>query len=476
MEPERNDSTMTRPADPIENDRTVWLELAAEQATIAKRRRTLDTVRVTTRTRTRDEVVDEPLTSETVTVERVPVGRYVDAVPAVRQEGDVTIMPVVDEEVVVTRRLFLREEVHVHRTRLLSRHVETISLREQFTNVSRVPAEPSTAPVLPTRIGMDLPEHPSRSFVMDEETIVAVYDTSAAADAAVGDLRAANVPGSAISRHSGTNPLTTEAETESNGHDVGFWEGLFGSGVDHHDDATVYNRSVGSGSSVVAVRTPAHDVTSVLAILERHSPIDIDERAAEYGLSAPGDATGATMGVTDASTSATMSPETMTGMATGAAAGSTMPTAAATGTGLGSRTSDDGMMQLSEEQIAIGKRVVNRGGTRIRRYVVETPVEETVSLRDEKVTLERRPVTDGRPVVDGSFSERTIEMTETAEEAVVSKTARVVEEVGLRKEATDRMETIRDTVRKEEVDVEQLPGEATNNAAATRTAGATPKV
>ena len=64
-------------------------------------------------------------------------------------------------------------------------------------------------------------------------------------------------------------------------------------------------------------------------------------------------------------------------------------------------------------------------------------------------------------MTDASFSDKTIEMTESAEEAVVSKTARVYEEVGLRKEATDRTETIRDTVRKEEVAVEQIPGTTT---------------
>ena len=69
----------------------------------------------------------------------------------------------------------------------------------------------------------------------------------------------------------------------------------------------------------------------------------------------------------------------------------------------------------------------------------------------------------------GEFGEKTIEMTESGEEAVVSKTARVYEEVGLRKDATDRTETIRDTVRKEEVDVEQIPGTATT----TTTSGTT---
>ena len=102
-------------------------------------------------------------------------------------------------------------------------------------------------------------------------------------------------------------------------------------------------------------------------------------------------------------------------------------------------------------------------------------MEEIGSLHSETVKLERNPVTDGRPVTDASFSEKTIEMMESAEEAVVSKTARVVEEVGLRKEATDRVETIRDTVRKEAVDIEQIPGTTTTT---TTTPGtfSTPKV
>ncbi len=111
---------------------------------------------------------------------------------------------------------------------------------------------------------------------------------------------------------------------------------------------------------------------------------------------------------------------------------------------------------------AAGKRVVNRGGTRIRRYVVEKPVEQEVTLRDETVKVERRPVTDGRPVTDADFTDKTIEMTETDEEAVVGKEARVVEEVGLRKEVSDRVETVRDTVRKQEVEIEQVPGDGTS--------------
>ena len=125
----------------------------------------------------------------------------------------------------------------------------------------------------------------------------------------------------------------------------------------------------------------------------------------------------------------------------------------------GAVSGEPGTLSLSEETFAVGKRAVNRGTTRVRRYVVETPVEETVSLRDERVTVERRPVTDGRPVTNADFSDKTIEMTETAEEAVISKQARVREEVVIRKDATEHSETIRDTVRREDVEITRDDGE-----------------
>ena len=136
--------------------------------------------------------------------------------------------------------------------------------------------------------------------------------------------------------------------------------------------------------------------------------------------------------------------------------------ASATGVARSTVTGGEGdTIQLAEEKLAIGKRAVMGGTTRIRRYVVETPVEEKVALHEEKVTIERRPVTDGRPVGTADFTDRTIEMTESREEAVVSKTARVVEEIALRKEATERVETVKDTVRRDEVKVEQVPGQST---------------
>ncbi len=96
---------------------------------------------------------------------------------------------------------------------------------------------------------------------------------------------------------------------------------------------------------------------------------------------------------------------------------------------------EGGIIQLTEEQLVIGKRLV-----------VKTPVEQQVTLHNQKVSIERRPV------IDANFREKTIEVRET-EEAIVSRTARVVEEVALRKKAVGRLETVRDTVRTEAVTV-----------------------
>ena len=110
-----------------------------------------------------------------------------------------------------------------------------------------------------------------------------------------------------------------------------------------------------------------------------------------------------------------------------------------------------------EEELAVGKRQVDQGGVRVYRRVVEMPVEESVSLREEHVVMERRPVDRAVTDSDAAFGSRTIELTETAEEVVLSKNARVVEEVLVGKTATDHVETVHDTVRRTEVEIEQLP-------------------
>ena len=111
------------------------------------------------------------------------------------------------------------------------------------------------------------------------------------------------------------------------------------------------------------------------------------------------------------------------------------------------------MIPIVEEQLRVGKRQVNQGRVRVRSYVVETPVSEQVSLREEHVHVERRPV-DRPGQATRTYRERTIEAEERAEEAVVSKETRVKEELVIRRDVEERTETVSDTVRRTEVEVE----------------------
>ncbi|HXE52245.1 MAG TPA: YsnF/AvaK domain-containing protein, partial [Tepidisphaeraceae bacterium] len=111
----------------------------------------------------------------------------------------------------------------------------------------------------------------------------------------------------------------------------------------------------------------------------------------------------------------------------------------------------------------------NRGSVRVRSYIVEEPVHEEVRLREERVNVERRPVNEpARPVAKGAaddlMQERTVEVTETAEQAVVGKEARVTEQVVVGKDTRERVESIDDTVRRTKVEVEDgRTGERTRN-------------
>lgn len=268
---------------------------------------------------------------------------------------------------------------------------------------------------------------------MTSETIVAAFDTAAHAQDAVNALKSAGIPASDISQHAGNTATTTNGTTQPMGassrEQPGFWASLFGTGDDasmqndiHARDHGVYDHTVREGGAVVSVKVTdmEHNGDRVMDILEHHHPLDIDERAAAYGLQTP--------------------PATHD---TGRMASGTM----ASGT--------DETLQLAEEQLEVGTRTVNCGTTRIRRYVVETPVEETVSLRHESVSVERRPVTGGATVGADAFKDRTIEVTEMDEEAVVAKTARITEEVVVKRDVGERTETVHGTVRKEKIDIEK---------------------
>ena len=227
VSPEHGDAPANEPA-PNRDREQLTLALLAEELAVERRTVVGDTVRIASLTRERTQMIDEPLTHQRVEVERVAVGRPVDAVPPVREEGDTTIIPIVEETLVVERRLILKEEVRIRRVRVVENHHEAVVLREQEAVVARSEAgsmagrrNAPSASTGPSNLGASLMS----------ETIIAIYDSAAHADAAVRDLKDANVPADAITQHSGT--AATTSSDMGTGREPGFWSSLFGGEPDH---------------------------------------------------------------------------------------------------------------------------------------------------------------------------------------------------------------------------------------------------
>lgn len=233
-------------------------------------------------------------------------------------------------------------------------------------------------------------------------------------------------------RHKNTSGTYTE-EVVDDTKDVGSSIGNFFSSLFGGDDADRYARVADSGT-IVTVHAQSDDEAERAAdILDDNGAVDVDERAAQYGYGS-----------------------TTTGTTTGAATGM-MGTGYTDTTNRDLTTDADQKIQVIQENLEIGKREVERGGVRVRSRIVEKPIEESLRLREERVSVQRTPV--NRPASDAdlnAFQEGEISLTEHAEVPVVSKTANVVEEISIGKEVNERVETIRDTVRNTEVDVENI--------------------
>lgn len=311
---------------------------------------------------------------------------------------------------------------------------------------------------------------------MTKQTITAVFDTRDHAEAAGLSLRQAGIPATDInlSPEDARDELGGGYSTATTPKPTGFMaslENMFGG----YDDRETYAEGVRRGGTLLTAHVDDAYIDRAVSLLEQHGAVDLDEREETWrgegwtsgqtsrarmvtdvaGTSASGlAATGTTPATTVTTT------ETRTETPVRAAEASVTPTrTAASGT--------DDVIQVVEERLNVGKRAVSRGKVRLHSYVVENQVSENVTLRDETVTIDRRAV--DRPVAElgaDAFQERTIEMEEVDEEAVVGKTARVVEEIGIRKDATDRVETVRDTVRSTKVDIED--GRTTTGAATQR--------
>jgi len=232
------------------------------------------------------------------------------------------------------------------------------------------------------------------------------------------------------------------------------------------EEAHYYAEGVRRGSVLVTVQTTDDLAERAASVLSKHHPLDIDKRISEWRQSGwsrfdhnaepykaldskerknrpaflqpehaptPDKANGS-----KAHTVVTAAHQTMEPART--------PTHA---------TAKETTIPVVEEELQVGKRQTERD-VQVHTTVTQTPVQEQVRLREEHVTVERRPVDrPARPGDGEAFKEKTITVTETSEEPVVSKQARVVEEVVVRKDATEHTETVRDTVRRTDVSVDQ---------------------
>ena len=219
-----------------------------------------------------------------------------------------------------------------------------------------------------------------------------------------------------------------------------------------YDEAHSYVEGVRRGGALVVIESSDERAERGMEILRRLHPVDIHERTAQWRQE----------GWTGYDANAlTSTPASSAATTTRRAQEQARSTTRVADTGARTRRiegQEEVAIPVVEEDLTIGKREVERGHVRIFSQVTEQPVEESVRLREEKVTVERRPV--DRPATDADFAaagKEVIEMTETAEEPVVSKRARVVEEVVVHKDVTERTETVRGTQRRTDVDVQRAP-------------------
>jgi uncharacterized protein (TIGR02271 family) len=241
-----------------------------------------------------------------------------------------------------------------------------------------------------------------------------------------------------------------------------FFAEVFGSGRDSDAHLSEYAEAVRRGGAVVKVDVEDEPkVDTARQVLQSAGAVNIDERVAEWreqGWSGRMDEDefertrddGALGTHASAGSSAVPSDAGTIGM----------PASATPGTARSSTRLDAGkdeVIPVLKEELEVGKRAQSGGGVRVYAHTVERPVQESLDLREEHAKVERRPVDRPASQADlDAFKDRTVEVRETAETPVVKKTARVVEEVVVGKEAKQRKETVRDTVRDTEVKVDSL--------------------
>jgi uncharacterized protein (TIGR02271 family) len=266
------------------------------------------------------------------------------------------------------------------------------------------------------------------------QTIIGVFNTYQDADLAQTRLENEGISRTDMSVHSNDDAGSTVAANVSAGDTTAartgevhegvmervehFFKTLFG-GSDRPEEIGHYQEAVRRGSALLSVEVRDEDVAEqVRDALYAAGAVDIDSRVAQWRNS----------GYSNYD--------------------STAPAYTAD-----QIAEERKAFPVVQESLEVGKREVQTGGVRVYSRVTETPVSESVNLREEHASIERRPV--DRPATAADLKEGFVEIKETAEQAVVAKTARVVEEVVVGKEASSRTETVNDTVRGTDVEVER---------------------
>jgi uncharacterized protein (TIGR02271 family) len=276
-------------------------------------------------------------------------------------------------------------------------------------------------------------------------TITAFFDSRSDAESARMRLTEAGIDASQIidqgqsgsSGMSSGSTSSSSSSSSSSSEGQGFWASIKEAFMPD-EDRYAYEEGMRRGGYLLCAQVEESQADEAIRILDDEGTVDFDRRQDEWKSQGWSGYTGGTQSSAGQS-SAGMTSQNQSSARSG-------------------NTVEEERIPIVEEQLQVGKREVARGGARVRSYVREVPVHEQVNLREEHVSVERRPVDQKLGAADLNsgdlLRDRTIEMTETSEEAVVGKQARVTEEVVVKKTAEERVEQIDDTVRRTEVDVD----------------------